>query len=114
MKNILLFMLLSSCVCHAQIDSVRYRAGAELIQFNKVHRIGSGLELTGIVLTLASTATITTDLHTTAFIAASGTILTFVGYVVDATSYKHIKRAGMYLEGNSVIIPLDRKRRRRD
>jgi hypothetical protein len=113
MKRILLLMLLSSCICHAQIDSARYKAGAELIKFNKIHSIGSGLQVAGIILTLASTATITTDLHTTAFVAAGGTILTFVGYVVEATSYKHIKRAGMYLEGDSIIIPLDHKRRRK-
>lgn len=111
MKRILFLLLISSFACHAQIDSTRYKAGAELIQFNKIHKIGSGLELTGLVLTLASSTTITTDLRTTAFIAASGTIITFVGYVIEATSYKHIKRAGMYLEGNSIVVPLDHKRR---
>lgn len=114
MKSIFLLMLLSSCICHAQIDSTRYRAGAELIKFNKINGIGSDIQLAGIILTLASASTITTNLRTTAFIAASGTILTFVGYIVEGSAYKHIKRAGMYLEGNNIVIPLDRKRRRKD
>jgi hypothetical protein len=114
MKNLFLLLFLSSYVCHAQVDSSRYKAGVELIKFNKVHAIGSGLKLAGIVVTLASSATITTDLRTTAFVAASGTILTLVGYVVEATAYKHIKRAGLYLEGDSIIIPLDHRRRRKD
>jgi hypothetical protein len=39
MKSILLLLLLSSCVCHAQIDSARYRAGAELMKFNKTNAV---------------------------------------------------------------------------
>ena len=113
MKFLFVLLLLTAHICHAQTDIVRYKAGAELIKFNKVHSLGAHLEFAGMVLTLASTATITTDLHTTAFIAAGGTILSLVGYVVEATSYKHIKRAGIILEGIGISIPLDHRKKHR-
>ena len=41
MKSILLLLLLSASVCDAQIDSARYKAGAELIKPYNIHTIGS-------------------------------------------------------------------------
>jgi hypothetical protein len=108
-------LLLSANTCYSQIDStyykaegVHYQAGAELMRFSKIHSIGSAVETVGVIITLLSTTTISSSPQSTKDIAAVGAVISFAGVIIGGTSYKHIKRAGIALEGNGITIPLDR------
>jgi hypothetical protein len=104
----ILLLLLSSTICSAQRDSTQIHAGWELMQFSKIHTIGATCEIAGVGLALLSTATIKNGVvaRNTAAIASAGAIVSFVGYIIEATSYKHIRRAGLILSGNGVGVPI--------
>lgn len=108
MKILLLLLLLSSSICYGQQDNEQTRAGLELMRFYKIHTIGGGLELAGLGLAALSTATIKNGVvaNNTAAIASFGALVSFAGYIVEATSYKHIKRAGLIMTGNGVAVPI--------
>ena len=112
MKYIIFILLLSPAFCDAQKDSVQYWAGGELARFSTIHTIGSTCEIAGVGLALLSTATIKNGVvaNNTAAIASAGALVSFIGYIIEGTSYKHIKRAGIILQSNGIGIPIKYKK----
>jgi hypothetical protein len=41
----------------------------------------------------------------------TGSVLSAIGLIINMTSAMHVKKAGLILAGNSVILPLGKKRK---
>ncbi len=86
-----------------QVDAKFEKASSEMIKFDKQFKSGVMLEiLGGIVAGFGASRNVQP-------MTISGLVLSFFGFVINVSSSDHIRRAGLILKGNSLIIPLHKK-----
>jgi len=90
-----------------QIDSMKksmYKAGKELVAFNKIHSTGVAIEFIG--LGVGVIGAVTSSSNGSYGVPIVGGVIGIAGFLIELTAYKHIKNAGIILEGNGIAIPL--------
>lgn len=90
----------------AQVDTVQhYKAGTELIRFDKQFKSGLFMQVAGLIMVGAST-----QVTEGKPLIIGGGALAFIGGIIMATASDHVRKAGLYLRGNSLIVPISKKR----
>ena len=86
-----------------QIDEKFQKASSEMIKFDKQFKAGIMIRIVGgIVATFGASKDVQP-------MTISGLVLSFFGFIRNVSSSDHIRRAGLILRGNSLIIPLHKK-----
>lgn len=113
MKTYLLIalLLLSTASFSQMRDSTAFKAGAELIKFERQHSTGIVLQVIGGGLVGVGAASSANNPSVSKPLVIGGSVLAFIGLVTQLTSATHIKKAGLILQGNTLIIPLKKRRR---
>jgi len=87
----------------SQIDEKFQKASYEMIKFDKQFKGGIMLEIVGgIVAGFGASRDVQP-------MTISGLVLSFFGFIINVSSSDHIRKAGIILRGNSLVIPLHRK-----
>jgi hypothetical protein len=116
MIKLIIALLLLPILSHGQImnDSLLrsniYDAGIELVKFKRIHSTGVTINIIGIGITGIGIATLSNNGNKNAGIATVGGIVSLIGYIIELSSYKHIGKAGIILQGNGIAFPLKRKK----
>lgn len=112
MKKIFLALLIPS-VLHAQpqVDSSKYylyKAGKDMQRYSGQATAGLCISLVGGVIAVTGASGIKAN----APLVAAGGVLSTIGFIVWATSYSHMKRAGIYMckSGIAYDIPIKKKK----
>lgn len=111
MKKLLLIALLIPTLTKAQIKDTSFaqvderlrKSSSELIAFDKGFRSGIMLELAGGLVAVVGSKQ---DIQP---LIIAGGVLGLFGFVMNISSSVHIKNAGIFLRGNSLVVPLARK-----
>ncbi|OJX01704.1 MAG: hypothetical protein BGO70_18415 [Bacteroidetes bacterium 43-93] len=124
MKKLLILLLMPLTV-KAQNDSLNYRmkkAGRELQRFSNGAAAGIALQAGGLFfagLGASYTANQTTSPSRTGtsnngnILIYTGIGISLIGTLIFITSYTHAGRAGYYLSGQGLTIPLDNNKRKK-
>lgn len=83
-----------------QIDTRLKNASIEMIKFDKQFHTGVMLEIIGGVVVGAG------SVKSVQPMIIAGGVLTFFGFIMNVSSSDHIRKAGIILRGNSIVIPL--------
>ena len=87
----------------AQIDQKFQSASSEMIKFDKQFKSGIMLEIIcGIGAGFGASRGVQP-------ITISGLVLSFFGFIINVSSSDHIRKAGLILRGNKLVIPLHKK-----
>ncbi|MGN6340542.1 MAG: hypothetical protein ACTHML_06255 [Ginsengibacter sp.] len=86
----------------AQIDAKFQKASEEMVKFDRQFKSGVILEIVG---GLAASFGASRNVQP---MTISGLVLTFFGFIINVSSSDHIRRAGLILSGNKLVIPLHR------
>lgn len=104
--HLLLTLFLTPLLSFAQRDTSIYRAGTELIKFERQYTAGSVLQIAGSAILAIGAVADNTTIQKPVIIA--GGLLALIGFGVQISSTSHVKNAGIYLRRNKLVIPLSR------
>lgn len=105
MKYLLIVFMFLSLNAHSQIDTAHIRkAGIELVKYEKQYTAGVMIGIVGVGVAVAASSS---DQNNKA-LAIGGGVLSLIGFIIQISASDHIKKAGIYLQGKNLVIPLHR------
>jgi hypothetical protein len=103
MKYLLFVFILLSTRAHSQIDTAHIRkAGIEMVKYEKQYTAGVMIGIVGVGVAVAASSSDTNNKP----LAIGGGVLSLIGFIIQLTASDHIKKAGIYLQGKSIVVPL--------
>ena len=103
MKYLLIVFMFLSMNARAQIDTAHIRkAGVELVKYEKQYTAGVMIGIVGVGVAVAASSS---DQNNQA-LAIGGGVLSLIGFIIQISASDHIKKAGIYLQGKNLVIPL--------
>lgn len=102
-KTLLVLSLIIATNSHAQKrDTTLYKAGIELIKYERQYTTGIMMQLAGSAIVAAGAASLENSTRRKPMIIG-GAGLTFIGFVMQLLSSSHIKKAGILLRNNKSL-----------
>jgi hypothetical protein len=110
-KLFTMIFILAAFSSHAQIKDTSFeqidlklkKASIEMIKFDKQFHTGMLLEIVGGLIVGAGSVKNVQPLTIT------GGVLSFFGFIINVSSSEHIKKAGLILRGNKLVMPLHKE-----
>jgi hypothetical protein len=100
---LIIFLTILTSKAHSQIDTAHIRkAGIEMVKYEKQYTAGVMIGIVGVGVAVAATSSDTNNKP----LAIGGGVLSLIGFIIQISASDHIKKAGIYLQGKSVVIPL--------
>lgn len=106
---ILSLFIVTNCLAQKRDTTLRNAglvgAGNELIKFDRKFTTGLGMQLAGSILVGIGSAVDANNSSREPLIIGGG-VLSLVGFFIQLTSSSHVRKAGIMLKQNKLVIPL--------
>lgn len=79
------------------------KSSIEFERFNKQFRSGSVMQMIGGLTIVAG------SIQNVKPLIIAGGVFTIFGFIINSVSSDHIRKAGIILRGNSIILPIGKK-----